>query len=393
MKRVLFVDHGSRVLSGAEINLIELLSELRHSENLQVACACPEGSPLFESLRPLGVRLYDFRLEESFEQLRFSRRAFPWARILSAFSGMKVAAEHLRRIIREARTDVVVSCRNKDHFAAVKACAGTQARATWWVNDLITKDFFSWPARVAFRKYAAGADRVVAVSDCVGKALLSLSIPTGKTLTIHNGIPLEKYQSGEQGVFRHHHNLPQNEPLFGLIGRFCDWKGHDFFLQVAMRWAHARRPGHFVLVGPTLDEDQAYVGRLQNYVRKNSLQDRVHFVPFQQKVADVLTDLDVLVHAAKRPEPFGRIIVEAMAVGTPVIAANAGGPREIIAHGENGLLARAGDPEDYVTKLREAWPITAGTQKWIANARKTVEDRFNLKRVKNEFEELLQKIH
>jgi glycosyltransferase involved in cell wall biosynthesis len=393
MKRVLFVDHVNRAPGGAEVNLIELVTELRHSEHLQLSVACPEGSPLYESLSGLGPRIYDFGHDDRLNQLRFAAGSFPWMRLLSGLRALDDSAKNLRKIIREARADIVVSCTNKDHFAAVKACEGTQTRAVWWVNDLITKDFFLWPARVGFRKYSARADRLIAVSNCVADALKSLAIPAEKIRTIPNGIPLEKYQRAESGVFRQQNNLPTNEPLFGVIGRFCEWKGQDLFVQTAGRWIHARRPGHFVLVGEALKEDHAFVGKLQNYIRKHSLEQRVHLIPFQRNVNEALTDLDVLVHTSKRPEPFGRVIIEAMAIGTPVVAANAGGAREIITHNENGLLARPNDPEDYVTKLREAWPLTATTQKWIANARKTVEERFSLPRVVRDFEDLLQQIH
>jgi glycosyltransferase involved in cell wall biosynthesis len=393
MKRVLFVDHVNRVLGGAEINLIELLSELRRSENLEITCAASRGSQLSERLQPLGLRVYDFGHDERLNQLRFAGRHFPWAKLFSGLKALKNSANNLRKIVRETHADIVVSCTNKDHFAAVKACSGTQTRTVWWVNDLISKDFFSWPARVGFRKYAGDADRLVAVSNIVRDALKSLSIPEEKIRTIHNGIPLKKYQRGERGAFRERHGLPLDQPLFGIIGRFCDWKGQDLFLQVAQRWIHARRPGNFVLVGQAFNEDHVFDEQLQNYVRDNALEERVYFIPFQRDIAEVLTDLDVLLHTSRRPEPFGRVLIEAMAIGTPVVGANAGGAREIITHNENGLLARPNDPDDYVSKLREAWPITAATQKLVANGRKTVEERFTLTRVKNEFEELLQQIH
>jgi glycosyltransferase involved in cell wall biosynthesis len=393
MKRVLFVDHVNRVLGGAELNLIELLTELRRSENLHLSIACREGSQLFESLRNLGPRIYDFGHDDRLNKLRFAGRGFPWMRLLSGLSALKESSAKLHKIIRETSADIVVTCANKDHFAAAQACAGTQTRSVWWVNDLVTKDFFSWPARVGFRKYAANADHLIAVSNCVADALKSLAIPAEKIRTIHNGIPLEKYQRADRGLFRHQNNLPANEPLFGVIGRFTEWKGQDLFLNAAARWIHSQRPGHFVLVGQAFNEDHAFVGQLQSFIRKNSLEQRVHLIPFQRNIVEAITDLDVLLHTSKRPEPFGRVIIEAMAIGAPVVAANAGGAREIITHYENGLLARPNDPEDYVTKLREAWPLTVTTQKWIANARKTVEERFSLPRVMNDFEQLLQQIH
>jgi glycosyltransferase involved in cell wall biosynthesis len=65
---------------------------------------------------------------------------------------------------------------------------------------------------------------------------------------------------------------------------------------------------------------------------------------FRKDVYDVFSSLDVVVHASTSPEPFGRVIIEAMALGKPVIATALGGPLEIIEHGHNGLLIEPGDP-------------------------------------------------
>jgi glycosyltransferase involved in cell wall biosynthesis len=393
MKRVLFVDHVDRVLGGAEINLIELLAETRGRELWEIACACRSGSQLDEKIAALNIRRFDYGLAAGLNQLRFTGRGFPWLRTWRGLQALADASKALRKIIREFKADIVVTCTNKDHFAAVKACSGTQTRTIWWVNDLITKDFFPWPARLAFRKHAGNADRFVPVSGCVKKALLDLGILDTKIRAIENGIPFGKYRRGSPGSFRARHGLPASEPLFGVIGRFSEWKGQDIFLHVAWRWITRGRPGHFVLVGRAFNEDQWFETELRNFVASKGLEDRVHFVGFQEDVAEALTDLDVLLHTSKRPEPFGRTIVEAMAIGTPVVAANAGGAREIIEHGKNGLLARPGDVEDYVTKLREAWPITAATRAWTEAAHATVAARFNVERVRDEFAKLIEEIY
>src|SRR3954470_16972222 len=149
MKRVLFVDHVDRILGGAEINVIELLPVARKSYDFEFACACRAESRLDQALQATGVRRFNYGLAKNLNQLRFAGRRFPWLRAWRAANALKEATAALRKIIREFNPAILISCTNKDHFASVKACAGTQARSVWWVNDLITKDFFPWPARVA----------------------------------------------------------------------------------------------------------------------------------------------------------------------------------------------------------------------------------------------------
>src|SRR5215213_8747050 len=100
MKRVLFVDHVDRVLGGAEVNLIELLEAARTRENWEVACACRSGSHLGSALLGLGIRCFDYGLDEGLNRLRFSGGKFPWMRIWRGMRALDKASEGLRKIVR-----------------------------------------------------------------------------------------------------------------------------------------------------------------------------------------------------------------------------------------------------------------------------------------------------
>src|SRR5260221_10323950 len=99
-------------------------------------------------------------------------------------------------------------------------------------------------------------------------------------------------------------------------------------------------------------------------------------------MASVLGDLDVLVHASTRPEPFGRVIIEAMAAGLPVIAARAGGVSEIITDGVDGLLAEPGDLENYRLQLDRLLRSTELATRLAGARRQTLGDRFSIQRVR-----------
>jgi len=114
-----------------------------------------------------------------------------------------------------------------------------------------------------------------------------------------------------------------------------------------------------------------------------SLLPRVHLLPFQAKIERVFPEFDVALHYSLRPEPFGRVIVEAMACGIPVVAANEGGPVEILGSGsgtqrEAGWLAEPRNPTALASVLRSALSLPESEAKAIGEAgRRRAEDVFS----------------
>jgi glycosyltransferase involved in cell wall biosynthesis len=368
-----------RILGGAEINLIELIEEAERHEAWEIAVACRKHSPLSQMLNDLRALQFDYGFDDRLNRLRFAAGNFPWSQIVGGMRALQLARNRLLSIISEFKPSAVISCANKDHFVVSRIARNS----FWWVNDLITGDFFSFPTRAAFRVYSRGAKQLVAVSQSVKDSLLTLGIPAKKLSVIHNGIPIKKYSFGKKGEFRALNKIPGDDPIFGLVGRVCQWKGHELFEKVATAWAKEGRPGRFVMIGKPFNEDASFAHGLERLAKHAA------FATASSHIKDTFADLDALLHTSLRPEPFGRVIIEAMAAGVPVIAADAAGVREIIQHGVNGFLARVGDADDYKEKLKLANSHEDQTKQMVANARATVQNRFTVERVFREFDTLL----
>ena len=396
MTRVLFVDHVDRILGGAQVNLLELLPELLADPSLQIACACAPNGPLSQRVRELGVTQFPHELPAAAGALRVVGRGFSLLGGLRARAALREAQFELEATFEHFQPDVVISIPNKDHFCAAAACRSAELPSVWWVNDIVSPQFFSRLVRFVFLHHARrDAAQVVVVSDFARRALLDQGLPAAKVRTIHNGIPLARYARTAPGALHRLLGLPQTEPLAGVVGRFTPWKGQDFFLRLAARWIAENPRGHFVLVGQAFNEEQAFEAQLKNFVSENHLGARVHFVPFQTDAAAVFSDLSVLLHTSTAPEPFGRVIVEAMAAGTPVIAARDGGVPEIITDGEDGFLAPPGDLDAYLAALRKVWsaqPNDALAATVATAARRTVAARFAIERVRAEFQNLITEV-
>lgn len=146
---------------------------------------------------------------------------------------------------------------------------------------------------------------------------------------------------------REHLGVPPGAPLLAMVAHFTRWKGHDVFVRAVGRLAGSGTPVHAVVVGASLYASPVHGGfeeQVRSLARTLAVGDRVHFAGYQDHPADFVAAADLLLHPPTQPEPFGLAVVEAMAMGVPVVASAAGGPLETVAPGVTGLLVPPGDP-------------------------------------------------
>jgi glycosyltransferase involved in cell wall biosynthesis len=129
----------------------------------------------------------------------------------------------------------------------------------------------------------------------------------------------------------------------GIVGRIVEWKGQREFLNAAAVALKSDPHLGAVVIGDVTDAMDEYGSQVRKQAADLGIADRVWFSGFMPDPRRVYALADVLVHSSVLPEPFGLVITEAMALGIPVIAANAGGPVEIITDGVDGFLV---DPRD-----------------------------------------------
>jgi glycosyltransferase involved in cell wall biosynthesis len=132
-----------------------------------------------------------------------------------------------------------------------------------------------------------------------------------------------------------------------LIGVLAPWKGQDVFLRAIANLVEEFPFLQAEIVGDEIYATKGHAGirrSLEKLSAELGLVDRVRFTGWVEKLWPVLSRTDVVVHASTEPEPFGRVLIEAMAAGKPVVATHAGGVPEIVESGSTGLLVPAKDP-------------------------------------------------
>jgi glycosyltransferase involved in cell wall biosynthesis len=145
--------------------------------------------------------------------------------------------------------------------------------------------------------------------------------------------------------------LAPDDVALTLVGQITPWKGQEEAVRALARVRHAHPSAVLFLVGEakfvaraTRHDNRSYVRRLRLIVDELELHDAVRFLGEREEVPEILRACDVAL-LPSWAEPFGRVVVEAMAIGVPVVATSVGGPAEIIRDGIDGLLVAPRQPD------------------------------------------------
>jgi glycosyltransferase involved in cell wall biosynthesis len=196
------------------------------------------------------------------------------------------------------------------------------------------------------RYWGRHLDAIVCISDAVRATMAAAGADFGNLHTIHNGFdPNEVRVEVPAPVLRERLGIPPDADVVVMVGNFRAWKGQETVVRAMDLVRRARPSVRCLLVGATAPADQPFEDEIRRLVATLGLDQEVIFAGFHRNVADVMMLADVVVHASILPEPFGRVLLEAMACRKPVIGSCAGGVPEIIDHGLTGLLFPPGDNE------------------------------------------------
>jgi glycosyltransferase involved in cell wall biosynthesis len=271
----------------------------------------------------------------------------------------------LIRLIRRLGIDVVHA---RSRAPAWSACAA--ARATG--RHFVTTFHNAYGARTALkRRYnsvMAQGDRVIAISDFVADHAASVyGVGHDRLRTIPRGVDLEIFDSNRVGAQRIINlacqwRLPDGLPVVMLPGRLTRWKGGlDFIAAIATL---GRRDICCVLVGS--EQRHGFRRELETAIRDNELAGVFRIVEECGDMPAAYMLTDVVLSASRDPEGFGRIIVEAQAMGRPVVATDHGGARETIVPGVTGWLAPPRDPAAIAAAIGEALALAAHERRQLA---------------------------
>lgn len=361
MLPVLYYNHTALV-SGAEISLLGLLEAQQHAGR-PLALACPPDpgpARLPARAAALGVPV----LAVPAFAPGFPRTP---AHLVHALRQSLPAGRGLARAARALDAAIVHANSVRAGLIAALTPLPSRTRLVVHVRDALPPTV---PGRLVAALLARRAGAVVAISRFVAAAFAGQAPDPAdgpaphvhraargrrrpSTLrVIYNGVDPARWDPARANGARVRRELgvPPEAPLLALVGQITPWKGqHDAL--AALPAVLARYPaavlclaGSPKFTGPTVRYDNlAYAGELHRTVAALGLGSQVRFLGERDDVPDLLAAADLLV-LPSWAEPFGRVLIEAMAMARPVVATHAGGVPEVVEHGASGLLVPPREP-------------------------------------------------
>ena len=378
---VLYLNHSGQT-SGAEQSLRSLLWQFRR-ENAEIEpiIGLPGGGPFAELLR-------DEEFSVTFAPLRRIQRPQSLVAGFSTYLHVTRTAPFITKLVKQTGAQLIHSNSTTAHLVAGIAAAKADVPAIWHVRDMVSL------ARIG-RALADRAAWVIAISGAVAQSLQNEGVPPEKVRIIPNGIDTDEWRPQERSQLRESLGFDDDTFLFGCVTQLVPWKNHAAFIEAAAQMSQDEdcANARFVIMGGDLwGEHQSYVSELRELVKKHNLQERFNFIPHQSNNVAALSALDCIV-LPSREEPFGRVLIEGMALEKSVVAYGAAGPLEIITHEQDGLLAAPDEKESLAKAMIRILQDKKLREHLQKNARQTVIQKFHISdsanRVRDIYSEVL----
>ncbi len=371
----------STTLSGAEIVTLGYIDALRAHGHTAVAYISERNHRLAEVLR---AREVPFIATRHFSRELIRTTAKPGALREFARSFTSVRAE-LRDFIRRHEVQVVHSISYPASLYAALSISGTGVRHVWHEHNIKRIHRFNAPI---YRFVARSCAHVIGPSDAVTRNL-ARAVPAAVVRTVYNGIDLERFVpvSGTRiEEVRRALGIREGARVVGLFGQMLPYKGHTTLIDAAPRILAACADVQFLLVGAL--ENPPYQEELTARIAERGLAGRVRFTGWQPNVHETMRAMDAIVVGTTTPEPASLALMEAMAVGRPLVATRTGGTPELVSDEETGLLYEPGQADQLADRVIRVLTDSALSRALAVAGRARVETLFSLPRHNSEVLEL-----
>jgi len=341
--RVLYVDY-SLGFGGAVKSLALTLRELPAVEKFILTSQDPEiVETWFPHLRVSSFRRFiNYRTAGLVEaRIHQSSLRFAALKIIATADAVVTARNFVRLVwfLRRHRIDIV---HLNNGFLPPEVLIAARIAAVPCVVHL--RDFQK-DARSLTSASAREAAWIITVSDAVAASLEDTPVARLPITTIHDPVDLDEIQFAARSKdrIRKECGLTDDDIAVGIFGRVIPWKGQLEFVRAIVLAMELDSRIRGVIVGNESDGDPGYFRQVRAKIEKSNFPERFILAGYRKNVEEYYSAMDIVVHASITPEPFGMVVPEAMAAGCAVIASDAGGPREVIEQGIDGVLVPPGE--------------------------------------------------
>ena len=300
---------------GGEQQLLNLLQGL-NKRNITSHLACQPGSAMEERAKNAGIEVFPVAMHGEVDLL---------------------ASYRLRRLITRFRYDILHSHTSHAHTLAFFASLGTKTRllVSRRVDFSIFRHSF---LHLSGFKYHFMAHYYIAISHKIKNVLMADGIPAQRIFVVHSGINPERFVSSPRDALIAEFSIRKDERVVVNIAHLAGHKGQKYLVR-AIPLVLAKIPtARFFIVG-----GGELMPELQSLAASLGLKQKLIFTGFRRDVGSFYQIANLFVMSSVQ-EGLGTAVIDALALGKPVVATHAGGIPEIIRDGENGRLVTSADP-------------------------------------------------
>lgn len=345
--------------------------------SLQVARGLRRHGIETEFLIPDGTEEFARKArEEDFEVYRRKlsriRRPSMVGENLRFLTGFRGIVSRVRSVIAEADADVV-HVNTPTNFAPAYAAHASNAALVWHFNDTLTPMPVRQVAAAASRRWA---DEIVVASDAVHDYFFNDST---STRTIYAPVDLEKFDPRARpgSSVRSELGIDSETSIIGSVGNLNPVKGHDTLIESIPEVLAQHEDVTVLIAGKELESRRDYADRIRGLVDRLDIEDSIRFLGWREDVPALLDTFDVFVLSSVS-EACPTVVLEAMAMETPVVATNVGGVSEQIPDADHGWVVPPEDPARLAEALVESLSSSRERARRAANARERAEEIFSL---------------
>jgi glycosyltransferase involved in cell wall biosynthesis len=370
MKRVTFVVPWGEALGGAEVMLLSLLRHLDR-ERVRSSVVFLRRGPFEREVSALDIATQSLDSGRMRDVARFRR-----------------ATRELARLLDELQPDVICAWSAKSQvytaLAARRRRAHRRSVSLWWQHAIPDG---GWLDRTAT---ALPAD-AIGCSSHASAAAQNRMHPHRTTLVVHPGT--EEIAAESRAVLHAELAIPADRIVVGIVGRLQPWKNQHQLLEAVALLRSEGLPIHALVVGGSAyGLSPEYAEQIRTRVASADLAGAVTMTGHVPDARRLIPAADIHVNASEG-EPFGIVLIEAMAAGLPVVAVNRGGPAEIIEHERSGLLVGTSDPQDLATALRRLVNDVELRRRLGASGHRRFVEQFTVARMSDGFACAMEQLH
>ncbi|MDZ8241957.1 MAG: glycosyltransferase family 4 protein [Nostoc sp. ChiQUE01a] len=374
--KILFLDQSGKP-GGAELCLIDIAKPYRNDALVGLFA---DGS-FKELLQQNNIPVEVLRTEAIAVRKQ--------SNLIQGLTSLEQLIPLIIKVVKKARKyDLIYANTQKALVVGAIASLFSRRPLVYHLHDILSPEHFSQiNLHIAVNLANRFASLVIANSQASKTAFLEAGGRQDIVEVVYNGFESINYQTDESDIRKLQQNLElQGKFVVGHFSRLAPWKGQHILID-----ALAQCPPQVIaiLVGDALFGEQNYVQQLHQQVAKLGLENRVKFLGFRSDIPQLMAACDLVAHTSTSPEPFGRVIVEAMLCEKPVIAAKAGGAMELVEHGLNGFLVIPEEPQELAQVIITCLQETEMTATIAKNARITASQRFDVATINQQIAQLL----